>query len=106
MVISAVMKERFQSHTARTVRRWKSRIANWRLYQRTATERAMGATGRRALRQAEWVPLWLELQRVILGRVASRVALYQYRALLAIAVADGVSHARPLAAIPNPTVAT
>jgi Transposase IS66 family len=34
--------------------------------ERTATERSLDATGRRALRQAESVPLWLELARVIL----------------------------------------
>jgi transposase len=33
--------------------------------ERTATERHLDATGRRALRQAESVPLWRELERVI-----------------------------------------
>jgi transposase len=33
--------------------------------ERTATERKLDATGRRALRQAESVPLWRELERVI-----------------------------------------
>lgn len=33
--------------------------------ERTATERCLDATGRRALRQAESVPLWRELERVI-----------------------------------------
>jgi transposase len=33
--------------------------------ERTATERSLDATGRRALRQAESVPLWRELERVI-----------------------------------------
>jgi transposase len=33
--------------------------------ERTATERNLDATGRRALRQAESVPLWRELERVI-----------------------------------------
>jgi transposase len=34
--------------------------------ERTATERNLDATGRRALRQAESVPLWRELDRVII----------------------------------------
>jgi transposase len=33
--------------------------------ERTATERSLDATGRRALRQAESVPLWREFERVI-----------------------------------------
>jgi hypothetical protein len=33
--------------------------------ERTATERSLDATGQRALRQAESVPLWRELERVI-----------------------------------------
>ena len=35
------------------------------LVERTATERSLDATGRRALRQAESVPLWREFERVI-----------------------------------------
>jgi transposase len=35
------------------------------LVERTATERKLDATGRRALRQAESVPLWREFERVI-----------------------------------------
>ena len=35
------------------------------LVERTATERNLDATGRRALRQAESVPLWREFERVI-----------------------------------------
>lgn len=34
--------------------------------ERTATERNLDATGRRALRQAESIPLWHELERVII----------------------------------------
>ena len=34
--------------------------------ERTATERALDATGRRTLRQAESVPLWRELERLII----------------------------------------